>query len=428
MTIIARPAQAFTALILSLVLALATAGPAAAAPTADFTYSPSTPSAGVPIRFTFTGTCDVADCVVDWRWYRDANDRLGTTMDRGPVIDFTFNTAGSYIVVAKNTAQNSTHNFATASQVITVGAGVEPRVSITGAPPARTRATSAAFTFALADPDDAPSSLSTTCRLDGTSGPCSSPAAYTALREGGHVFSVTATDPAGHTGSDAVTWTVDTTPPVAQVAVGAGAFTLASAVDVAWSATDAAAGALRHDVRWRRAPFDSGFGQWVLPAAWQGTTTTHSGSPALAPGYTYCFASRATDDAGNTSAWSTARCVARPVDDRRASASPGWTRGNGALFYQRTHTSTTRLGSTLTRTGAQVARVGVVATTCPSCGVVAVSVGRTRVGTVDLHSAVTRRRQVLALAPFALRRGPVVVRTLSGGRLVQIDGLALSRS
>jgi uncharacterized membrane protein len=98
------------------------------------------------------------------------------------------------------------------------------------------------------------------------------------------------------------------------------------------------------------------------------------------------------------------------------------------LFYQGTHTSTTRLGAALTRTGARVARVGVVATTCPTCGLVAVSVGGTRVGTVDLRSAVTHRRQLLALAPFPFRLGAVVVRTLSGGRLVQVDGLALSRA
>jgi hypothetical protein len=70
-----------------------------------------------------------------------------------------------------------------------------PVVSITSAPPAATTATGASFSFAADDPGAV-----FACALDAAPfTACTSPAAYTGLAIGPHVFSVRATDAAGNT-------------------------------------------------------------------------------------------------------------------------------------------------------------------------------------------------------------------------------------
>lgn len=90
-----------------------------------------------------------------------------------------------------------------------------PAVTITDAPPAATRNTTASFTFGA----DRPGSTFE-CRLDGPSGAgtwagCTAPASYPSLPDGAYTFNVRATDPAGNAGP-AVTAAVqiDTTLPV----------------------------------------------------------------------------------------------------------------------------------------------------------------------------------------------------------------------
>jgi len=82
--------------------------------------------------------------------------------------------------------------------------------AVTG-PPSRTRSTTANIGFSHGE-----TGLAFLCRLDGgTEGPCTSPATYTGLGNGGHVASVRARDAAGNVSAAAShAWTVDTTPPV----------------------------------------------------------------------------------------------------------------------------------------------------------------------------------------------------------------------
>jgi hypothetical protein len=72
--------------------------------------------------------------------------------------------------------------------------------------------------------------------------------------------------------------------------------------------------------------------------------------------------------------------------------------------------------------------VGLVATTCGTCGKVAVLVDGKRVGRVNLSSPSRHRRQVFMLPP--VKRGPatVTLRVLTSGLTVQVDGLVLSRT
>ncbi|WP_329482583.1 hypothetical protein OG555_10265 [Kribbella sp. NBC_01484] len=109
-------------------------------------------------------------------------------------------------------------------------------------------------------------------------------------------------------------------------------------------------------------------------------------------------------------------------------ASSGWTRSTSSVFYRGTATVTTKAGVYLSRTGAALSRVAIVATKCPTCGSVRVYVNNVAVGTVSLYNAKLQYRAVIALPAFGYRSGTVVVKVTSSGKLVQIDGLGTSRA
>lgn len=110
----------FLALLLSLGTVVSTTGTATAAPTAEFTFSPTAPLVGQPVTFTFDGTCDVPPCSVDWRAFRDGGSSLGSSMGRGEVLTYTFTSGGIYSVVATITNATSTHGSASATHALRV--------------------------------------------------------------------------------------------------------------------------------------------------------------------------------------------------------------------------------------------------------------------------------------------------------------------
>ena len=181
-----------------------------------------------------------------------------------------------------------------------------------------------------------------------------------------------------------------------------------------------------YDLRWRRARWDGTFGDWTRPGSWQGTTATGV-TKSLAGGWTYCVQVRARNRAGQLSAWTGGSCLTRALDDRRLAASSGWKTRTGDRYYQGSFRTTKQKGATLSRSGARVRRVGVVATTCPSCGTVAVLVDGKRVGRVSLRSPGFHRAQVRMLPAFSRRHATVTLKVVTSGRTVQVDGLVLSR-
>lgn len=104
----------------ALALLVSFAGTASAAPTAQFTYGPKAPAVAKPVTFTFTGTCDVAPCRIQWRWYKSGGSSKGHTIGQGAVVTYAFSGAGTYSVVAKITNSSRTHNFATATHALRV--------------------------------------------------------------------------------------------------------------------------------------------------------------------------------------------------------------------------------------------------------------------------------------------------------------------
>jgi hypothetical protein len=219
----------------------------------------------------------------------------------------------------------------------------------------------------------------------------------------------------------------DTTPPTVTVTPLAHG-TTAPSVTLSYKAADPS-GVASYDVSWRRARYDSGYGAWQLPGSSQKTAAT-TRSQGLAAGYTYCFKVRAYDRAGNQSSWSPQTCTARALDDRGLTAGAHWRRTSGDRFYLGTVTETSAHGAKASRADAQVQRVGLVVTRCPTCGSVRVSIAGMLIGGIDLHSAVRHRQRVVMLPPLTrLRSGRVVVEVASPtGRLVQLDGMVLLRA
>jgi hypothetical protein len=304
-----------------------------------------------------------------------------------------------------------------------------PSVTFTSAAPsAFTSSKSVSVGFSGSDPDDASGALSATCTRDGVAAACASPYTATGLADGGHTFSVQLRDPAGNVSNVASTsWTVDTVAPTVSMPTRP-AFGLPSSWGLSWSGTDARSGVANYDVRYARAAYTTGFGAWAYPGPWQHTSAVKATLAGVAAGYDYCFAVRSRDKAGNVSGWSANRCTARPLDDRALAASTGWTRASSAGYYGGTYTTTSRLNATLTRTGALLGRVGLVATTCASCGKIGVYVNGALLRTVNLYSATTHRQVIIGLPTFSYRKATIVLKVLTSGKTVQIDGLGLSRT
>jgi hypothetical protein len=218
----------------------------------------------------------------------------------------------------------------------------------------------------------------------------------------------------------------DTTAPTVNLTAPAHAATMSSSVKIAWSGHDDYSGVAYYQLRSRTASYSGGFGSWSAPSQHLiGSAATASG---LNGGNDYCFEVRAFDNAGNTSAWSSSRCTAVPLDDRSLSTSKGWHRDAGHAYYAGTITTTTVKGATLSRSHATLDRVGVVATTCAKCGSVNVYVGSHKVGTISLHSSTTHHQVLKLLPTFSTRSGTVQLKVTTSGKSVAVDGLLVSRS
>lgn len=237
-------------------------------------------------------------------------------------------------------------------------------------------------------------------------------------------WSVRARDHAGNTS----VWTaprcttVDVTAPVVRLTAPTALATTSTAALVAYTGSDSA-GVASYDVRYRRATFSGSFGGYVGVA--NSTKVTRLGVN-LAAGYQYCFSVRGRDGLGNLSAWTAERCIAKVLDDRSLTTrSSAWTRTGASVFYGGTVTTTHTSGVTLTRTGVKARQVFVLATTCSSCGSLAVYVGSTKVGTLSLRSSSTRNKVMLSTTLSTARAGTLKLVSTTSGMPVYVDAFAV---
>jgi len=182
-----------------------------------------------------------------------------------------------------------------------------------------------------------------------------------------------------------------------------------------------------YDVRYRWAKWNGAFSSWVQPASWE-RSHSKSQSVHLKHGYDYCVSVRARNWAKQVTGWTTKRCLTRHLDDRALSASSGWKFGTGSAYLGGTYTGTKTKGATLRAASAQVRRIGILATTCATCGKVAVIVGGQRIGTINLYSASTQTRTLLMLPRFSRHHADVVFKVKSTDLKVRIDGVVISRT
>ncbi|KAA1425011.1 choice-of-anchor D domain-containing protein [Mumia zhuanghuii] len=215
---------------------------------------------------------------------------------------------------------------------------------------------------------------------------------------------------------------VDKRAPSARAARGA-AVTLDGRAVVRLSGADVGSGVASYDTRVRTVARSGGTSGWSVPKGWQASRTTTL-TRAVAAGTTACFSTRARDRAGNVSAWSATVCTSAPYDDRALKASAGWKRAKGAAYLQRTISTTTRKGATLKTGRTRGGAIALVVTRCKGCGTVDVLVGKRRIARVTLSGAGTRHRQVVVL-PRRAFAGPITIKTVTKGKSVRIDGVAV---
>ena len=194
----------------------------------------------------------------------------------------------------------------------------------------------------------------------------------------------------------------------------------------AWSALDTWSEVADFDVRYRSAPYDSGFGPKV---SWLTGTTTSEAPFRGAPGVNYCFSAQARDTLTTLGAWAPERCTTTPVDDRTLAARGGWTRVSGRGNYLSTVTTSQRHGAVLKLAGVQARRLDLLVTRRPGAGAVKVGWNGTTLGTFDLSSPTVARRHLIPVARFQhVRTGVLHIRIVSPtGKPVLIDGIVASR-
>ena len=198
---------------------------------------------------------------------------------------------------------------------------------------------------------------------------------------------------------------------------------------VSWARPVASSAVTSYQVRVRTATPTRGFTAWTTPAAWTAVTGTRVLAP-MSPGATECFSVRAKNRAGQLGPWSPMRCTARPLDDGQATyVSRGWRLATSSSLYMGRQLGMWLNGAVWRLDRATVARVGVVATTCPTCGSVRVSLGTRVLGTISLTTRTVVYQNVLTLPPFRSASGPLTITVISpNGRFVWIDGVLAFRA
>jgi hypothetical protein len=418
-------------------------------------YSVSSPSVYPGIRFTGRLAGDAAGTMTETE--HTIQDGLGsegsslsvsspavgrwgdyTTMDIDPADDCTFWYTNEYYPA--QTDSTDTHFYRRWHTVIASMRfpACSDDFSIAATPASRTVNTTTTTTVHTAATRGAGQSVSftvsgcpsgATCGFSKTSAVTGTDSTLTitpgSAADGSYQLSITGTGAKAGVHSAPFTVNLDRTKPTARLTSPTAAFVLATSTRVAWTGADSGSGIAAFDVQRRVAAYSGGFGSWAgyvtEPATTRSMTVKH-----LLKGYTYCYRVRAVDVAHNAGNWSAQRCTAVPLDDRALAAASTWTRANGKSYWNGTVTKATKVHSALTRTGARLDRVAVVAMRCSTCGVVGVYVGSTLIGKINT-SGPAQYRRVYVLPAFRYRTGSVVVKVLSRGKVVQVDGLAITR-
>jgi hypothetical protein len=223
---------------------------------------------------------------------------------------------------------------------------------------------------------------------------------------------------------------VDVTAPELTLTQPTAFFVGARSVDVAWTVDDVGGSGVDHiQAQWQRRLVGGGtFSAWKGEVGWDNLTGDQVTLGGLASAYQYCFRARAVDGAGNVGAYATPKCTRVPVDDSGLSASSGWTHPTGqAGYFDGTYRGTSTKGLTLKTLGSvTVKRIGVLVTTCATCGTISVTIGNST-SSLSLQSASTVAHKWLLLPQFSSSKtGVITLKVTSSGKSVKIDALGYS--
>jgi outer membrane protein assembly factor BamB len=280
--------------------------------------------------------------------------------------------------------------------------------------------TSATFAFGT-DLTDATFS----CRLDDAdAAPCPSPYTVSDLGNGPHTLTVQASSETAHTESIQTTFTTDAVAPAVNV-VTVNQFSDKATTTRSWSASDTGSGVASYYVRYRTASAQSGFGSYQQPVGLHGTDAT-SATLHPAPGSTVCLSVRARDQIGNVSGWTADKCQTVLLDDRALSAAGSWYRPSGAAGFEGgTYSAASSRGAALTLANVHARRIEIVATTCSSCGRVAVSFPGMTSRTLNLYSSKTVKQAYFVLPQMTATSGKLTLTVLDPGKPVYIDAVSV---
>jgi hypothetical protein len=153
---------------------------------------------------------------------------------------------------------------------------------------------------------------------------------------------------------------------------------------------------------------------------------TLSGNPA---GNTICFAVKARDNAGHVSGLGIKpKCTELPIDDKQFSSHPGFTQKTVSGTYHGTVLRATAKGSQIAASGIHAKHLAVLVTKCPGCGTIKVIFKGAQVGSnISLNASTTKKKVLVLLPAFSnAKSGTLVVRVVSSGKRVDIDGVGTS--
>lgn len=218
---------------------------------------------------------------------------------------------------------------------------------------------------------------------------------------------------------------LDATAPGAPGLAALAATTLAPSVRLSWSAgQDSQSGVAGYVVYAKKMKLNAT--SFTSFAAVKSTTGRAADIP-LPAGYTVCFVVKTRNGVGLLSASSNMRCTTAPADDRALTAA-SFVRKSQTGNYLNTFSEATAAGARLTLPIAGAKKVLLVVQRCPGCGVVDVFVGtRLVLNDLNLNAASVVRKVVVTITLPATLTGTLMVRVVSSGKPVRVDGASTLR-
>jgi len=198
-------------------------------------------------------------------------------------------------------------------------------------------------------------------------------------------------------------------------------------IDVHFSATDSTSAIASYSVRYYVDRWNVSYQSAdQYPPAWQATSASDV-SLNVAPGSQYCFSVQATSDVGIASPWSRDACAVVPLGEASlATVGTGrWSRHHSVTSYLDSFVTTTSIGATLRLSGAWASQVAVVASRCPSGGLVDVYINGRLLGKINTYGKRMEPNLVFDLPAFRFGRVSVELVSASSHRRVIIEGLGI---